>query len=147
MAKLDPVVRKETGYVAGWVAALSLLLEAVFLVLRRWDLSVLAGNLAGGLTAVGNYLLLGLTVSGAVSRGDTPQKIALRVRSSRTLRMLGIAGICALCVGVLKTNVYATVIPLLFPRIGLAFRPLIDKKRNGNGAAAPKETEEGNLID
>ena len=129
MAKLDPVVRKETGYVAVWVLALSLLLEAVFLLSGKWSPAVLLGNLAGGAAAVANYLLLGITVSRAVSRGEAGSRIALRVRSSRALRMLGMAGACALCIGVLKTNVYATLIPLLFPRVGLAFRPMIDRKR------------------
>ena len=143
MAKLDPVVRKETGYIAVWVAALSLILEAVFLILKRWDLSVLLGNLAGGALAVVNYLLLGVTVSHAVSRGETAQKIALRVRSSRTLRMLGMAGVCALCIAVLKTNVYTTLIPLLFPRIGLAFRPVMDRKKGKRSAVS----EGSDLLD
>ena len=143
MAKLDPAVKKETGYVAVWVAALSLILEAGFLVFHKWDGAVLLGNLAGGITALVNYLLLGVTVSNAVSRGETAQRIALRVRSSRTLRMLGMAAVCALCIAVLKTNVYATLIPLLFPRIGLAFRPLIDRRTGKEPAAS----EGSDLLD
>ena len=65
MAKLDPVVRKETAYAATWVAALSLVMEAAFLVLKRWSGAVLAGNLIGAGAAVGNYLLLGITVAKA----------------------------------------------------------------------------------
>lgn len=144
MAKLDPVVRKETGYIAVWVAALSLLLEAVFLLIGQWDIHVLLGNILGAAIALGNYLLLGLTVSNAVNRGDTPQRIALRVRSSRALRMLGMAGACALCIGVLKTNVYATLIPLLFPRIGLAFRPVVDRRAGKPQSAA---SEGSDLLD
>ena len=117
-----------------WVLALSLLLEAVFLLCGRWSPAVLLGNLAGGMTSIVNYLLLGITVSKAVSLGEAGSRIALRVRSSRTLRMLGMAGFCAVCIGVLKTDVYATLIPLLFPRIGLAFRPMIDRKRKESAA-------------
>lgn len=135
MAKLDPVVKKETFYVSMWVLALSLVLEAAFLLVKKWNLFVLLGNMAGGGTSVVNYLLLGITVSKAISLGETKDRVALRIRSSRTLRMLGMAGICAFCIGVLKTNVYATLIPLLFPRIGLAFRPMIDRKKGKNPAA------------
>lgn len=125
--KLDETVRKETAYAAVWVAALSLVMEAVFLLLRKWEMPVLWGNLIGAAAAVGNYLLLAVTVTRAA--GGPKEKIALKVRSSMTARLLGQAGICAAAIGLLHTNVYATVIPLLFPRIGIAFRPWVDRKR------------------
>lgn len=146
MAKLDPVVRKETAYAATWVAALSLVMEAAFLVLKRWSGAVLAGNLIGAGAAVGNYLLLGITVAKAA--GGPPEKVAMKVRSSMTARMLGQAVICAIAVGILKTNVYATILPLLFPRIGIAFRPMIDRKR-GKTAETDQtaEAEGSDLLD
>ena len=48
----------------------------------------------------------------------------------------------AFLIGVLKTNVFATLIPLFFPRIGLLFRPMIDRKR---GVTAPES--EGSDLD
>ena len=142
MPKLDPAVKKETGYIAFWVILLSVLMEAVFLVIRKWDLSVLLGNLGGAAAAVGSFFLLAVTVSRAVSSGK-PEEAAKRVKASAGLRMIGMGGICALLIGVFHTNVYATVIPLLFPRIGLLFRPMIDRKRGGT---AP-DTEGSDLID
>ena len=142
MSKLDPAVKKETGYIAFWVILLSVIMEAVFLILRKWDLSVLIGNLGGAIAAVGSFFLLAVTVSKAVSSGK-PEDAAKRVKASASLRMLGMGGLCALLIGVFHTNVYATVIPLLFPRIGLMFRPMIDRKRGGTAA----ETEGSDLID
>lgn len=139
---MDPAVKKETSYITIWVIVLSLVMEAVFLIIGYWDLPVLFGNLGGAAVAIGNFFLLATTVSKAVSSGK-PEEASRRVKATATLRLLGSAGVCALLVGVLKTNVYATVIPLLFPRIGLAFRPMIDRKR-GTG---PSGTEEGDLID
>ena len=145
MAQLDPEVRRtvwrETGYAAVWVAALSLLMEAVFLLAKRWTPAVLGGNLVGGLTAVGNYLLLSLTVARAA--GGPADKVALRVRSSMSARLLGQAAVCAIAVGLLHTNVYATVIPLLFPRVGIAFRPAVDRHRG----VTEKESEGSDLLD
>ena len=126
MSKLDPAVRKETGYIVFWVILLSVLMEAVFLIIRKWDLSVLLGNLGGAAAAVGSFFLLAVTVSRAVSSGK-PEEAAKRVKASAGLRLIGMGGICALMIGVFHTNVYATVIPLLFPRVGLMFRPMIDK--------------------
>ena len=144
MSKLDPAVKKETGYIVFWVFLLSLIMEAVFLILGQWDLlKVLIGNLGGAAAAVGSFFLLAVTVSNAVSSGK-PEEAAKRVKASAGLRLIGMGGICALLIGVLHTNVYATVIPLLFPRIGLMFRPLIDKKRGDN---IPDNTEGSDLID
>ncbi|MBQ8073513.1 MAG: hypothetical protein IJ231_07085 [Clostridia bacterium] len=138
MKKLDPTVKKETAYAALWVLALSLLMEAVFLLLRRWSPAVLGGNAVGAAVAIGNYLLIGITVARAV--GSPADRVAMRVRASMTGRLLGSAAICALAVGLLHTNVYATVIPLLFPRIGIAFRPMIDRKR-GRTAEDPEGSD------
>ena len=133
MSNLDPAVKKETGYISFWVIVLSVLMQAVFLIIGKWDLSVLFGNLGGAAAAIGSFFLLAVTVSKAVASGK-PEDAAKRV---------GMGGICALMIGVFHTNVYATVIPLLFPRIGLLFRPLIDRKRGGG---AP-DTEGSDLID
>ena len=146
MAKLDPVVRKETAYAATWVAALSLVMEAVFLILQKWSDAVLAGNLIGAGAAIANYLLLGITVAKAVS--GPADKAALKIRSSMTARLLGQAAVCAIAVGLLKTNVYATVLPLLFPRIGIAFRPMIDRKRGATAETEQAAEAEGSdLLD
>ena len=142
MSNLDPAVKKETGYITFWVIILSVLMQAVFLIIGKWDLSVLFGNLGGAAAAIGSFFLLAVTVSKAVASGK-PEDAAKRVKASAGLRLIGMGGICALMIGVFHTNVYATVIPLLFPRIGLLFRPLIDRKRGGG---AP-DTEGSDLID
>ena len=91
MSKLDPAVKKETGYIAFWVILLSVIMEAVFLILRKWNLSVLIGNLGGAIAAVGSFFLLAVTVSKAVSSGK-PEDAAKRVKASASLRMLGMGG-------------------------------------------------------
>ena len=141
MAGMDPAVKKETGYIAVWVVLLSLLMEAVFLVIRQWDLSVLFGNLGGTALAVGNFFLLAFVVSRAIDRGK-PDQAATRVKATASLRLIGMGALAALLIGVFKTNVFATLIPLLFPRIGLLFRPMIDRKR---GVAA--QGSEGSDLD
>ena len=128
MAGMDPAVKKETGYIAAWVVLLSLLMEAVFLVIRQWDLSVLFGNLGGAALAVGNFFLLAFVVSRAIDKGK-PDEAARRVKATAGFRLIGLGVLVALLVGVFKTNVFATLIPLLFPRIGILFRPMIDRKR------------------
>ena len=141
---MDPAVKKETGYIALWVILLSVMMEAVFLIIGKWDLSVLGGNLGGAAIAVGSFFLLAVTVSRAVASGK-PEQASQRVKASAGLRLIGAGGMLALLIGLAHTNVYATVIPLLFPRIGLFFRPAIDRKRGASPEAA--ETEGSDLID
>ena len=141
MAKLDPTVKKETAYAAMWVAALSLVMEGLFLLLRKWSPDVLAGNLIGAAAAAVNYLLIGITVEKAVA--GPADRAALKIRSSMTARLLGQAAVCAAAIGLLHTNVYATLLPLLFPRIGIAFRPMIDRKREKTAA----QPEGSDLLD
>ena len=143
---MDPAVKKETGYIAAWVILLSLILEAVFLLIRKWDLSVLFGNIGGAAAAIGNFFLMALIATRAVERAvekGKPEEAAARVKATATVRLLGCLGLCVILVAVFKTNVYATLIPLLFPRIGIAFRPMIDRKRG----VTPPDTEGSDLID
>ena len=136
MTMLEPAVKKETLLAAAWTIVLSLVMEAVFLLLGKWEPAVLFGNLGGGAAAVANILILGLTISKALEGGEQ-SKAMMRVEMSKRLRLLGIALICALLIGVLKTNVYATLIPLLFPRVGMMFR-------GGRGLKGSVETIEAN---
>ena len=58
--KIDPTVKKETLFVGGVTLILSMLMQSVFLIIGRWDLSVLFGNLLGGVIGVLNFFFLGL---------------------------------------------------------------------------------------
>ena len=66
--KIDNTVKKETLYIACFGAILSMLMQAVFLIIGQWHYSVLLGNLWGYAAAVSNFLLLGLTVQKAVTK-------------------------------------------------------------------------------
>ena len=143
---MDPAVRKQTGYIAVWVAVLSLIMEAVFLVLKQWDLSVLFGNLGGAAAAIGNFFLMALIATRAVDRAvknGKPEEAAARVKATTMIRLLGCVLLCVLFIAVFKTNVYATLIPMLFPRIGIVFWPKFNKNRGLEQAG----TEGSDLID
>lgn len=54
MKKVDKTVLRETGYIALFVILLSVLMQAVFLIIGKWDYTVLLGNLLSA-AAVGNF--------------------------------------------------------------------------------------------
>ena len=143
---MDPAVRKQTGYIAVWVTVLSLIMEAVFLVLKQWDLSVLFGNLGGAAAAIGNFFLMALIATRAVDRAvknGKPEEAAARVKATTMIRLLGCVLLCVIFIAVFKTNVYATLIPMLFPPVGVLFWSRLNKNRETEQPG----TEGSDLID
>ena len=129
MAKIDPVVKKETTYVAMWVLACCLLMQGVCLLLGWWSLSVLLGGLLGGVTAVVNFLLMCRMVQKAVSQDK--KQAANTVKLSQSLRLM-MQGLMLVLAAVLPTvfNIWTAAIPLLIPRIAVSIKELINAKRN-----------------
>ena len=79
MAKIDKVVIKETKYIALWVGILSLIMELVFVILAKWDYTVILGNVLGGGAAVLNFFLMGLGVQKAVTMEPKDAKQLIKI--------------------------------------------------------------------
>lgn len=127
MRKIDPAVKSETGYIALITLLLSALLQAVFLLFRRWDLTVLTGNLLGAAAASLNFLFMGLTVQRSVGKGA--DKAAAAMKLSQTLRLLLLFGVAALGATLPVFNLWAVLIPLFFPRVAISLQPLLLRER------------------
>ncbi len=126
MKKIDATVLRETAYIAVWVIILSAVMEAVFLVGGWWDYTVLFGNLLGGICAVLNFFLMGLTVQKALTKEEKEAKDIVKL--SQTLRMFMQLAFIVLAFVFDVFNVIAALLPLLFPRIAIMFRPMFDKR-------------------
>lgn len=129
MAKMDPVVKRETECVALWVMAVCILIQGVCLVLHWWNLTILWGSLLGGATAIGNFLLMCRMVQKAVLQD--PKQAKNTVKLSQGLRLM-MQGLILVLAAVLTTvfNIWATAIPLLIPRIAVSIKSLRNAKRN-----------------
>lgn len=131
MKKIDSTVLKETIYIAWMTLILSALMQSVFLIVGKWDYAVLLGNLLGYLTAVGNFLLLGITVQKAVEKEEKEAKQLIKFSQSMRMVMLFAVTLAAYLISkhvIPIFNIIAVVIPFLFPRIAITFRPLFNKK-------------------
>lgn len=127
MTKIDATVLRETKFIATVTVILSMLLQAVFLIASFWSIGVILGNLLGAAAAVGNFFLMGLFVQKAVAQDEKDSKATVKASQSiRTLMLFAVAVVGAL---VPCFNVFAVIIPLFFPRIAIAFRPFLDKKK------------------
>lgn len=127
--KIDKVVIKETKYIATFVVILSVLMQAVFLIIGKWHYSVLLGNLWGAAIAVLNFFVMGLYVQKAVSQEE--KEARQTVRASQSLRMFGIFVLAIVGLIIFKQTLarVAIVVPLIFPRIAIMIRPLINKNK------------------
>ena len=130
MPKIDKTVKNETIYILSFEIIFSLIMQSVFLIIGKWDITVLFGNLLSGSAAVLNFFLMGLTVQKAVQKDEKDAKNMLKVSQIyRTLLLFVIAGI-----GVYFSafNTVAALVPLFFPRIAFALRPLFLKNNNND---------------
>ena len=88
MSRIDPTVKKETGYIAGWVLLLSAVMELVFLLTGHMDYTVPLGNLLGGVAAILNFFLMGWTIQRAVGLDENTEYEQLDARI-RQVKLLG----------------------------------------------------------
>lgn len=122
--QVQQATRRETGHIALGVLCFSAVMHLVYLVIGRWELGVLWGNLLGGSFAVFNFFLLGLTVQKIA--GETDEKRArLKLQGSYTLRMLLTVAVAVVAIKVPVFNWPAAVIPLLFPRLTILAMQLL----------------------
>lgn len=129
--KLDKTIYKETAYIAIWTLIFSVLMNAVFLVVKKWDLTVLWGNLLSFAGGVLNFFLLGVTVQKALNFEEKKAKNAMKLSQSLRLLMtfvIAVVGVVLNCF-----NTIAVLVPLIFPRIAIAMRPMFDKKLRQGG--------------
>ena len=126
--KIDQTVKHETSYIAAVALILSALMEIVFLVIGQWSYKVLFGNILGAGIAVLNFFLMGLTVQDAVTLDEKQAREKMKL--SMTLRSILLMLTAVLGIVVPFLNAPATIIPLFFVRIAVAFRPILIKEKN-----------------
>lgn len=136
--KISPAVRKETKNVAIYTligVLVSLLIFYIAHTIRPeevpFDYTVVLGSICGGIVAVGNFFLMGLTVQKVANTSD--QALAAGyMRASYARRMMMqvlwvVAAIAAPCF-----HFVAGILPLLFPGAGIKLAGMIqaitDKK-------------------
>ena len=125
-SRIDPTVKRDTQYIAIVVTILTVLMEAVFLVIGKWDVTVLFGGLMGALTAILNFFLMGLSVVKAVGKEQKDASGTMKLsHSMRMLMLVVICAVAALLPGVF--NLVSVIVPLLFPSVGARLHGILIK--------------------
>lgn len=135
--KIDKTVRRETGYIAAGTLILSVLMQAVFLLIGKWDYTVLLGNILGAVGAIANFFLMGLTIQSAVLNEEKDAKA--KMKTSQILRTF-LVFIIALLGAVLSCfQIWAVLISLFFPRITIMCRNISLKKTQSKNGGEKNE--------
>ena len=133
---IQPAVRKETTHVAIGTMICVIVMWVAFGILHMitpdqvpFDYTVILGGLGGGIIAVLNFFLMGLTVQKVVSLDDEGQA-RNKMKASYSQRMLlqllwGIAAITAPCF-----QFAAGLLPLLFPNIVIKTMGILGSKKH-----------------
>lgn len=131
---IQPAVQKETKKIAISTLLGVLLMWVVFFVLHMiipekvpFDYTVILGGIGGGLIAVLNFFLMGLTVQSVASTTDE-ELARKKMKASYSQRMMmqmiwGIVAVAAPCF-----NYVAGLLPLLFPSLGIKITGIFLKK-------------------
>ena len=125
--KVDPTVKAETRFIALVVLILLALMEAVFLIIGQWDITVLLGGLYGAAVAVGNFFLMGLTVQKCLTL--EPDEAKKRMKLSQQGRLMLMLVLCMIGAALPCFNTVALLVPQFFPRIGVTIRGLTMKDK------------------
>lgn len=150
--KVQPAVQAETKKIAVGVGVLTVLMIAVFLIIRQFDYTVVFGAVLGYAAAVGNFFLMALTVQRVTEGmpalpkreqeeedaedGETEQPLSdeakqagRQMQLSFFLRMLMLGGVAVLAITAPVFHPWAALLPMLFPRVVIALRSLFETKQ------------------
>lgn len=123
MKKLDPVVRKESGFIALSSLICAALVQAAFLLFEKWDFSVALGGIIGWVLSAGNFFLMSVGVQSAVECADENQA-QLKMRTSYTWRMVVILAVMVISFVVDAIHWVPVVASIFYPRVIITIRQL-----------------------
>lgn len=107
-------IKKEIKHIAIGTLIGSAITCIVFLIIRRFDYTVLLGALIGSAFAIGNFAYLGHCIKKAVDMADRGKSYLTK---TFIVRMLLHAACIILAVLMPFENTIAGIVPLFFPRL------------------------------
>ena len=129
--KANETVKKECLYIAYCCVILSVIMQAVFVVVyKKFDYTVVLGNLLSLTLSVLNFYFMGLTVQKAVEKDESDAKKLMK--SSSSIRTAVLFVVLAIGVALPWFNNVAVIVPVFFPRIAIMLRPFIKEKKGSD---------------
>lgn len=124
------IVMKETALIAVGEAICVVIMCLVYVLIGKFQLSVLLGGLVGLLVATGNFFALAVVATLASDKAEAGDPVSGQklMRSSYPIRLLVMAGVLILCAKSGFFDVIALVLPLVFVRPILTIAEFFRKK-------------------
>lgn len=130
---IQPAVKKETKNVAVSTVSLVIVMWIVFAVLHAimpekvpLDYTVFLGGIGGGIIAVLNFFLMGLTVQ-KITESDDEDAGRAKMKASYSQRMLLQTLWIVAAIAIPCFQFVAGIVPLLFPSLGIKLRGILKK--------------------
>lgn len=130
---IQPAIKKETGKVATYTVVGVVLMWIAFFILQMvmpekvpFDYTVILGGIGGGMIAVLNFFLMGLTVQKIASTQDEDMARS-RMKASYSQRMAMQMVWCVVAMIVPVFHPVAGIVPLLFPSMGIKILGIMKK--------------------
>lgn len=128
--KAVDTIKTETLYLICGMTVLSALMEAIYLILGKWSIYVLLGNMVGAGISVFNFYLMALTVKRALNEDAEDAKKRMKMSQQLRLLMVFVVVIVAASLTVfdlipedeVSAYIIALILPLLFNRFIIAIR-------------------------
>ena len=131
---LAPAIKKETKRVGIFTFSGVVIIWIVFLILHAcmpekvpFDYTVILGGFLGGLIAVLNFFLMGVTVQKVASEANE-DNARLRMKASYSRRTLLQMAWVVVAIAAPCFQFAAGILPLLFPSFGIKLMGLIHKE-------------------
>ena len=121
-------VKKETGILLAGTLLLSGIMVGVFLLLHKFNYTVVTGALLGGLASVLNFFLMGVVVQKVVQ--EDPDVAKKKIQASYTMRSFALLVVLGVGVYLPYFHWLAVLLSALFPRITIIFRSIALKKQS-----------------
>lgn len=113
--------------------ALSALMVGVFVLIGRYDQTVLFGALLGTAASTINFIAMTISLLHA-EKAESPAKAVLKVRGVFILRMAVLVVVLVIALKTKLFNPFATLLPLCFFRIAMFINELFFQKSKKGGA-------------
>lgn len=124
--KTDSVVLKETGYLAIAVGVCSFVMQGIFLLAGKYDLTVLFGALLGGAAAILNFFFMGRALQKATEQ-ENPADAKKKMQASYSMRYLFLGAVVVVAAVLPYFHWLPTALSLFFPRLWFLIMPLFRK--------------------
>ena len=139
MKSIDPTIKKETLFISVVTLILSALLESVYLITGKWDITVILGNLLGSGVGILNFFFMCIGLSNAL--GKDAKAARTTVTFSHTMRFILMAVVVGLSVFIEWFALLPTLISLFFPTVGVYIRAMkVKGKDNSNVSSETEQT-------